>query len=311
MSDEINDITEINFNFFINFFLYLKDIVLDIFITFAPSVNYLFQVCKFNKTKSSKGFSNYLCLSIILSHTLKVLFWFGTKFKYTLLFQSIFVILMQLYLIYLYIKYKEDNVNLFHLIYTNNTSFGQKITNFIFNNLFDWSETLKSKLIWRWNKAIEYYKFYFLIIFILSLFSFIIDINNIYYINAVGVICIILEMICSLTLLYEIQKTKNQKNISVIMVFMWLIGNILKLYYNIVNNSPIQLIISSYIQVFFNCLLIYQIYYYHKKNKSESINNSNTDKLKFIDSKEEKQKEEIVELNLIDNNIESNKIDYL
>ena len=172
MSDEINDITEINFNFFINFFLYMKDIILDIFITFAPSVNYLFQVRKFNKTKSSKGFSNYLCLSIILSHTLKVLFWFGTKFNYTLLLQSIFVILMQLYLIYLYIKYKEDNVNLFHLIYTNNTSFGQKIINFIFNNLFDWSETLKCKLIWRWNKDIEYYKFYFLIIFILSLFFF-------------------------------------------------------------------------------------------------------------------------------------------
>jgi len=92
---------------------------------------------------------------------------------------------------------------------------------------------------------------------------------------------------------------------------MWLTGNILKLYYNIANNCPIQLIISSDIKVFFNCLLIYQIYYYHKKNKLESINNSNTDKLKFIDSKEEKQKEEIVELNLIDNNIESNKIDYL
>ena len=117
----------------------MKDIFLDLFMAFGPSLNYLFQAYKFNKTKSSKGFSNYLCLVTILSHTLKVFFWFGEKFKYTLLVQSVLVILMQLYIIYLFIKYKEDNNNLFHLIYINNTSYRVKITYFIFNNLFDWS----------------------------------------------------------------------------------------------------------------------------------------------------------------------------
>ena len=283
MSDEIIDIREININFFKNLFIYMKDIFLDLFMAFGPSLNYLFQAHKFNKTKSSKGFSNYLCLVTILSHTLKVFFWFGEKFKYTLLVQSALVILMQLYIIYLFIKYKEDNNNLFHLIYITNTSYRVKITNFIFNNLFDWSETLKCQLIWGWNKAIEYYKFYFLIIFILSLFSFIVGINNKYYINTIGAISIFLEMLCSLPQIIELQKTKNQKNISKIMVFMWFTGNILKIYYNRINNSPIQLIIGSYIQVFFNCILIYQIVYYYQKNKSESIDNFNTGVLKFID----------------------------
>ena len=90
-------------------------------------------------------------------------------------------------------------------------------------------------------------------------------------------------MLCSLPQIIELQKTKNKKNISKIMVLMWFTGNIHKIYYNRFNNSPIQLIIGSYIQVFFNCILIYQIVYYYQKNKSESIDNFNTGVLKFID----------------------------
>ena len=91
MSDEIIDIREININFFKNLFIYMKDIFLDLFMAFGPSLNYLFQAHKFNKTKSSKGFSNYLCLVTILSHTLKVFFWFGEKFKYTLIIIIYFI----------------------------------------------------------------------------------------------------------------------------------------------------------------------------------------------------------------------------
>ena len=42
--------------------------------------------------QEQQGFSNFLCLVTILSHTLKVFFWLGKKFKYTLLIQSLLVI---------------------------------------------------------------------------------------------------------------------------------------------------------------------------------------------------------------------------
>ena len=52
----------------------IRNIVLDIFVALSPSLNYLFQARKFKKTRSSKGFSNFLCLTTLLSHTLKIFF---------------------------------------------------------------------------------------------------------------------------------------------------------------------------------------------------------------------------------------------
>ena len=254
----------------------MKEIFLDGFMTFGPSINYLFQVFKFNKTKSSKGFSNYLCLITILSHTLKVFFWLTEKFKFTLLIQSILVIIMQLYLIYLCIKYKEKETN-YNLIPKNENNIDIK------SNYFTLTQTFNFKLIWKWDNILEYYKFYFFIVILLSLFySFC---NNNYYSKIIGSLSIFLEMLCSFPQIFELYRTKNQKNISKIMVLMWFVGNSLKVYYNKYNNCPIQLIIGAYIQVFCNIILITQIIYYYNIDKNEKddflINSNNQNKIEF------------------------------
>lgn len=281
---------------------YLYGISLDLFMTFAPSLNYLFQAQKFKQTKSSKGFSIFLCLVTLLSHTLKVFFWFGKKFKFTLLFQSILVINMQLYLIHLCIKYKElkENSSSVSLLYNNKNLLPNKfkLKNCI-KSFMDWTKTLNSTLIWKWNTAIEYYKFYFLIIFALSTTSIYFGINNIYYINAIGIFSLFLEMLCTLPQIIELHKSKNPNNISKIMVFMWFSGNILKIYYNTVNKSPMQLIIGSYIQVFFNVILISQMLYYYcffKVRELESINSINSDE------EEEKETSKLKEQQIKENN---------
>ena len=69
----------------INILIIIKDISLDIFMTFSPAGNYIFQAIKFHKTKSSIGFSNFLCLVTMLAHTTKIFFWFGERYVYTLL----------------------------------------------------------------------------------------------------------------------------------------------------------------------------------------------------------------------------------
>ena len=271
----------------------IRNIVLDIFVALSPSLNYLFQARKFKKTKSSKGFSNFLCLTTLLSHTLKIFFWFGKRFKYTLLIQSVLVVLVQLYLIFLCIKFKEDVSKIISDLTNNPVSKKEKIKKFIYDNFINWSKTVNRKLIWRWTYINEYYKFYFLIIMILITFSSIIGIGNKYYINIIGTISIILEISCSLPQIIEMQKSKNQRNISKIMVFMWLTGNSIKIYYNIINKSPIQLIIGSGIQVFFNIILIFQIGYYYIKNRKESIISLHQGESNFVEEKPEKKKEEL------------------
>ena len=275
----------------------MKEILLDFFMTFCPTLNYLFQIFKFNKTKSSKGFSKYLCLVTILSHTLKVFFWFSERFKYALLFQSILVIIMQLYLIYVCIKFKEKEPNYDQIPNENNSSNNTNIKRKIYN----WKNIVDFKLIWKWNDTFEYYIFYFIIVILLSVCHICLG-NYDYYSFSLGFVSMILDMLGSFPQIIELYKTKNQRNISKIMVLMWFFGNLIKVYYNIHNKSPLPLIIGSYIQVFFNVVLISQIiYYYFNDNirKSEILmNQTNSNKILFDvnsgDSDSENIKETII-----------------
>ena len=90
--------------------------------------------------------------------------------------------------------------------------------------------------------------------------------------------------------IYELYKTKTQKNISKIMVFLGFIGNWLKVFYNIYNKCPKELIIGSYIQACLNIVLTTQIiyYYYLENNKTnENLDNSdNSNKIIFESNSE-------------------------
>ena len=291
--------TKLNLENYNDIFKKVKGVSLDFFVALSPSINYLFQARKFKKTKSSKGFSNYLCLITLLSHSLKVFFWLGERFKYTLLIQSILVIIVQLYLIFLCIKFKDETKKTLSnsnnkAITTQNNAFS-KIKKFIYDNFLNWSKTVNKKLIWKWTSVNEYYKFYFLVIMLLSIFAYAIGIKNKYFTDIIGTVSIIIDMASSLPQVIEMHKSKNPKNISKVMVLLWVTGNCVKIYYNIINKSPIQLIIGSCIQVFFNIILLFQIIYYYIKNIKESIISLHTRK-KVIVGENKKKKKEVIEL---------------
>ena len=263
----------------INILIIIKDISLDIFMTFSPAGNYIFQAVKFHKTKSSIGFSNFLCLVTMLAHTTKIFFWFGERYVYTLLVQSILVIIVLLYIIYLCVKYKDKPKNnssetLSPEAKDNETNkiSCKESTKIFFCDLFSCKKTFNPQLIWRWDKSIEYYKFYFLILAILTGLLFAFGIENKLYAEVLGYMNLFFEMLCSLPQIVELCLTKNQRNISKLMVFFWFCGNIVKIYYNYYNEAPLQLILGGYIQVFFNIILIAQLIYYYRKNKQETEN---------------------------------------
>jgi uncharacterized protein with PQ loop repeat len=258
----------------INILNVIKNILLDIFITFAPATNYVFQALTFRKTKSSKGFSSFLCLITILAHTTKIFYWFGERYKYTLLVQSILVIIILFYILHLFLKYKEKPEVYSPPTFSINREIfdkKEKVKQYIYL-VVSFKDTFNPYLIWRWNKLIEFYKFYFFIILALLLCLLIFGVENKIFTKSIGYLNLMLEMLCSLPQIIEMYRTKNQRNISKIMVIFWFGGNLLKIYYNYYNNSPLILLIGSYIQVLFNIILIGQLIYYHQRNKKESLN---------------------------------------
>ena len=57
-----------------SFFTKLTEFGMDLAMISAPLLTYLFQISKFHKTKSSKGFSKFICLLLFLGNIFRIFF---------------------------------------------------------------------------------------------------------------------------------------------------------------------------------------------------------------------------------------------
>ena len=301
-------------------FFTFKDFIIlliDIFMVTGPSLGYFLQSLKFKKTKSSKGFSKSICLIIYLAQILRVFFWIGKPFKITLLYQSILIIIFQVYLIFLWIIYHNSEPNkgrkqLNDINYRNNKD--------IMEYIIDWSDTISPNKIWNWSNVIEYYKFMFLIILILLLICGVVGIHNVILVNIIGTISVITEASTLIPQIIVSCKTKNASNLSMSMVALWFFGDTCKLIYNIIYKTPIQMIASGGFQIFLDFFSLMQIICYsdnaHYKSAEETNISATADTRsvkvqqinQFMNKLEEKYNEEIGNKN--EKNIEEKDIHF-
>ena len=210
----------------------------DFLMIFLPSFGYFFQAIKFQKTKSSKGFSKSLCLLLLLANILRIYFYIGRPFEKSLLYQSIVVIISQIYLIHFYLKYQERSKD------------ELPPEKSILNHMTSWNEIITPSKIWKWDYEIDYYKFILFLFFFMSFICYLIGKDKIKFYDIIGTISVSIETFIEIPQIKENCATKNVKNLSGAMVLMWFIGDLFKSTYNIANNSPIQMIIGGLIQ---NC----------------------------------------------------------
>ena len=260
---------------------YLLKSSADILMIFVPSIGYFFQAMKFKQTKSSKGFAKFLCLLLLLANILRIFFWFGKKFSLTLLYQAIVVIISQIYLIHVYLEYQDD--------------LPVKAEKTIIEHITNWKETLNPKKIWNWSDEIDYYKFIIFLFFIFSIICFIFGKNNTQFFDIIGTISVSCETIIELPQIKENFMTKNTKNLSGAMVFMWFVGDLFKTTYNILYKSPMQMIIGGIIMNCEDIILSSQVLIYNENS---------------ILNKIFKRRNKYVNLDDVKNSEESNKIDF-
>ena len=251
----------------------LIKLTVDLMMIFIPSIGYIFQAIKFKQTKSSKGFSKTLCLLLLLANILRIYFWIGKPFEKSLLFQSIVVIISQIYLIHYYLKYQEKPRDI-------NKIPAEKS---ILNHMISWKDIFLPSKFWNWDYEIDYYKFVFLFFSIMSIICAIIGRNLIKFYDVIGTISVGIETFIEIPQIKENCVTKNVKNLSMAMVLMWFIGDLFKTVYNLINKSPIQMIVGGLIQNCEDIILSTQVICYSedgiiakimkKKFKNFSIDN--------------------------------------
>ena len=262
-----------------NIFTLITSYGMDLSMICAPLIAYLFQINKFYKTKSSRGFSKYLCLLLFLGNIFRIFFWFGTRFKNVLLYQSIGIVIFQIILIHLCIKFQEKSYNSSRTYLPDIQLKIEKRSkiNLIKNFIVEYySKTFKPKqcqlfnpkLFWKWTKEREYYKFMCMLTVFLSFLTFCLKKNKLFF-QIIGVLCSIFEASVCFPQVIKNCKTKVTKNISFTMIFCWFLGDSFKLFYNIYYKAPIQLIMSISLQISLDFVVLCQIIIYRKNNFTE------------------------------------------
>ena len=257
---------------------------MDMAMIIAPLITYLFQIMKFCKTKSSKGFSKFICLFLFLGNILRIFFWYGTHFRKVLLYQSIGIVFFQIILIHLSVKYQDDSKHyLPDIINSNDNSNIESINNIniIKNFIFAYfSKTYRSgywrflnhKLFWNWAEEKEYYKFIFFISAILGISSYFLKKVKIFF-KIIGILGAILEAFTCFPQVVLNCRTKVTKNISFLMIFCWFLVDGFRLFYQLKYNARLYQIISIAVQIVLDFVVLLQLMFY-KNNSYNNYNNN-------------------------------------
>ncbi len=290
---------------------------IDLAMVVAPLLTYCFQIRKFYKTKSSRGFSKFICFLLFMGNTFRAFFWFGTRFKITLLYQAIGVVIFQVILIHLCVKFQDKEIQKSFLPNENKPEQISSEKPLIYY-LMNWKQTFNPKKIWKWEVEVEYYKFMFFIIFTLFTLSEILIKVKIFF-NLIGAMGAFFESLTCVPQVIENYRVKNSKNVSFSMIFCWFLGDSFRLYYYINYKAPLQMIIGISVQVTLDLIVCIQICIYRdrtnnaginltgkKKKKVEEINNL----MKKIDevNAKKKQKIEMVDVEIKQNSNDSDGI---
>ena len=233
--------------------------IINIGMIFAPCIGYMTQALKFKNKKSSTGFSLCICLVLIISNVLRIYFWFGRQFTVVLLFQSLIVILSQMYLIKVYLDYKE-----FHIaekIEEEKKSYIRKIVEDLGN----------LDKFWKWDEFVPFLISIINIFIVLGLISYFCGFDNVSYVEFIGYLSTGIEVLLGVPQIITNYKGKNVETLSFIMFLTWILGDCFKTGYYYFTRCPFQFILCGIIQIIVDFILIGQIWYYNKGSYLEII----------------------------------------
>uniref|UniRef100_A0A6G1SF23 Solute carrier family 66 member 2 n=1 Tax=Aceria tosichella TaxID=561515 RepID=A0A6G1SF23_9ACAR len=216
---------------------------------------FLPQYIKIKKSRSSDGFSTYVCLTLLLANILRIAFWFGHRFELPLLIQSFVMIagMMAMMDICIRVRNMESGYVVSSIGVRPNTMRTRRSLIGLNNHYF-----------WDWDDHFSYVKFLVYFIAVIGMITYLLLDSSI-YVESLGFVALFSESLLGVPQLLRNYRKKSTRGMSVEMVVMWLSGDIFKTLYFILRQSPAQFIACGSIQVSIDILIIAQVLWYRRQ----------------------------------------------
>ncbi|KAK2578711.1 hypothetical protein KPH14_001009 [Odynerus spinipes] len=213
----------------------IKDVtsfVASLIIIFGGIIPYIPQYREIKRKRDAEGFSLYVCLTLLIANTLRILFWFGKHYETPLLIQSIIMIVTMFTIIKL-------SVNV------HNRSQIIKLKERVFTDL-------DTRFFWKWTDFQSYLDF-------MLLFAVV-----------GGFLAVLIEAMLGIPQFLRNFYNKSTTGMSISMVSMWTLGDIFKTCYFIIREAPIQFKVCGVLQIIIDIAILTQVYIYQKNTLMHS-----------------------------------------
>jgi len=238
-------------------------VLAQLLIIFGGILPYIPQYSVIKRTQNAEGFSNYVCLTLLVANILRIEFWFGKHFEIPLLIQSIVMILCMLIMLELWTRVHAKTL-LRRRIPTDieciSASKEQLTEEAIHMRFIDF----KIDYFWRWTRFSSYLQFLFLLTILLSIITWIFSGHSV-YVESLGLAAVLCEALLGIPQFLRNFRLKSTEGMSVKMVLLWAAGDIFKTVYFILRKAPLQFLICGVLQITIDVAILVQVLLYSNK----------------------------------------------
>ncbi|CAF1619830.1 unnamed protein product [Rotaria magnacalcarata] len=228
---------------------------------FGGVVPYIPQYLIIKSSQNAEGFSNYVCLTLLIANILRVEFWFGKHFETPLLVQSIVMILCMLVMLELCIRVYSKSLCHHLPLNQQNISSTKDLTLDIHEKKFT---DFQMDYFWKWTTFTSYLQFLFAFSLVLSAITCLF-LTNTLYIETIGFLAVFFEALLGTPQFMRNFRLKSTEGMSVKMVLMWTSGDIFKTVYFILRIAPKQFWLCGMLQISIDIAILFQVLYYSDK----------------------------------------------
>ncbi|KZT09896.1 uncharacterized protein LAESUDRAFT_722046 [Laetiporus sulphureus 93-53] len=203
----------------------------------GPPLVYADQAYSIVGKKDSTGFSRDVCAILLLANITRCFFWLGSRFEIPLLLQSLLMILAQLALLYICIRYRPR---------TSSENIGASTRPFAF---------------WQWPTYTQYLEFLAGFLLCQAILFLIFGRSEI-FIFILGLVALGVESTLPIPQVISNHKQRSLYGFRLSTLLGWVGGDAFKTAYFFVQNSPVQFKICSVFQLSVDCVIIGQRIYF-------------------------------------------------
>jgi len=203
----------------------------------VPPFVYADQARSIVKKKDSTGFSRDVCAVLLVANITRCFFWIGRHFELALLVQSVLMILAQLGLLYICLRYRSA---------TSPEALGKSARPFGF---------------WQWPTYLQYIEFLAAYIIVMTILILIFGRSDL-YVNGLGFLALGLESTLPVPQFYSNFKQRSLYGFRASILVGWVAGDLFKTGYFILQKSPIQFIVCAIFQVSVDFAIVLQRFLY-------------------------------------------------